>query len=93
MLRAHWHGNQVTNTQHVNIIFPGLYAVTANLNVNYRKFIPLKSIVMCEANVSKLDGRKVYIDAQVKSLDGAIVHADATALFIQIDASKLPKKQ
>ena len=60
----------------------GHKAVTVNLNVNYRKFIPLNSEVIFETKLDKIEGRKVYVTGKLKSLDGTVIHNDATALFI-----------
>jgi acyl-coenzyme A thioesterase PaaI-like protein len=65
-----------------------LFALTANLNINYRKFLPLNSVVVCEAKVTKIDGRKVWANGVLRSIDGKTVHADATGLWIVINPEK-----
>jgi len=60
----------------------GFGCVTLNLNVNYRKFIPLvPGIVRVEGSVDKIDGRKVTIKGSFKNMEGDITHAEATGLF------------
>lgn len=56
--------------------------VTANLNVNYRKFVPLGSTLCCEARLERCEGRKVYVSFTVKSMDGTTTHNDGSGLFI-----------
>jgi acyl-coenzyme A thioesterase PaaI-like protein len=63
----------------------GHKAVTVNLNVNYKKFIPLESEVVIEVKLNKIEGRKIFVEGQLKSLNEEIIHNDATALFISIE--------
>jgi acyl-coenzyme A thioesterase PaaI-like protein len=62
----------------------GLKYVTVNLNVNYRKFIPLDTTVIAEAYVEKLAGRKVYVNSVLKSLDEKVVHNEGSGVFFQV---------
>lgn len=64
-----------------------MFALTANLSVNYRKFMPLESVVVCESNILAVNGRKVQAEAVLKSLDGS-VHVDATGLWITVPPEK-----
>ena len=66
--------------------------VTANLNVNYRKFVPSGSTVQVEAWVASEDGRKVNLEFKVLSLDGATLHNDGTSLFVDTSKSKSVSK-
>eukprot|EP01080_Neovahlkampfia_damariscottae_P011766 gene11766-5104_t len=60
----------------------GHRAVTVNLNVNYRKFIPLDSEVIFEVKLDKIEGRKLFVSAKLKSLNGEVLHNDASAIFL-----------
>jgi len=60
----------------------GLKAVTLNLSVNYRKFIPLDTTMRVECEIEKIDRRKLYLKAVLKNLKGDVVHNDATGLFL-----------
>ena len=62
--------------------------VTANLNVNYRKFVPSGSTVQMDAWIAQSDGRKTTVDFTVRSLDGATLHNDGSSLWIDTVKSK-----
>jgi acyl-coenzyme A thioesterase PaaI-like protein len=65
--------------------------VTGSLNVNYRKFIPLNSIVKLEASVEREEGRKIFLKAKITNGDAPpneVVHADATSLFIKVPKNR-----
>jgi len=60
----------------------GFGCVTLNLNINYRKFIPLlPGIVRVEGTLDKVEGRKVHVKGSFKNIEGDIIHAESTALF------------
>ncbi|XP_028280411.1 acyl-coenzyme A thioesterase THEM4-like [Parambassis ranga] len=63
--------------------------MTANLNINYRRPIPLGSTVLIESSLNKTEGRKVLISCKVTSTDGSKLHTEATALFVAINVSHL----
>lgn len=65
-----------------------LRCVTVNLNVNYKKFIALESIVVMEASITKIEGRKVFVTASLKSLDGTILHSEGTSIWVRVDVKK-----
>mmetsp|Transcript_2806 Transcript_2806/g.3726 ORF Transcript_2806/g.3726 Transcript_2806/m.3726 type:complete len:210 (-) Transcript_2806:359-988(-) len=58
-------------------------AVTANLSVNFRKFVPLGSIMKLEAQVEKREGRKIFVIGRITDGKG-VVHVDASGLFLEI---------
>jgi acyl-CoA hydrolase len=59
----------------------GFGAVTLQLNVTYKKFIPLTAVVKVEAwEISRTD-TKINCQARLLSLDDDSVHAEAVALF------------
>lgn len=59
--------------------------VTGNLNVNYRKFLPLNGETQLFGEVEKIEGRKIFVKGKITSLDETILHDDGSALFIKID--------
>ncbi|XP_074509777.1 acyl-coenzyme A thioesterase THEM4 [Sebastes fasciatus] len=63
--------------------------VTANLNINYRRPIPLGSTVVLESTLDKKEGRKTFITCKVTSSDGSKLHTDSTVLFLSISVSHL----
>ncbi|GJQ10854.1 hypothetical protein GpartN1_g2645.t1 [Galdieria partita] len=63
------------------VFLSGSFAMTANLNINYRKPIPLNSVRTVEAFLEKQEGRKLYAKGCIYDKDGS-VHAEATGLFV-----------
>ena len=65
---------------------PHNIAVTANINVNYRKPAPSNSYLVLRAETTKVEGRKAWVKGRVESLEKPgvqpTVYAEATALFI-----------
>lgn len=53
-----------------------------NLNINYKKFVPLESTVRVTVETEKREGKKLYIKARMESEKGEL-HSTATALFLQ----------
>ncbi|ORX95267.1 Thioesterase/thiol ester dehydrase-isomerase [Basidiobolus meristosporus CBS 931.73] len=60
---------------------PGKNGVTANLNINYRKPVLADQFVSINARVTKVEGRKGWVEAQVKDMKGNVL-VEASALFI-----------
>ncbi|KAL1764353.1 acyl-coenzyme A thioesterase THEM4 [Sigmodon hispidus] len=63
-------------------------AMTANLNVDYKKPIPLCSVVMVNSQLSKTEGRKLFVSCTIQSVDEKTLYTEATALFIKLDPDK-----
>lgn len=65
---------------------PHNIAVTANLNINYRKPTPAGSFLVLRAETTKVEGRKAWVKGRLELLgqpgDEPVVFAEATALFI-----------
>ncbi len=60
----------------------GAPSVTARLEVDYRRPVPIGSVMEITAWVTGIDGRKVYTQAEGK-IDG-VVHLNARALFLSV---------
>lgn len=60
----------------------GYPIVVANLNVNFRNLLPLKTAVTVESNIVSTNGRKVTVQGRICS--GATVYAEAECLCIII---------
>jgi acyl-coenzyme A thioesterase PaaI-like protein len=58
-------------------------AVTANLNVNYRSPLPQNTTCILNAKLKKLDGRKMFMEAELHDLSGRLI-ADSTSLFVSL---------
>ncbi|CAO2599072.1 Acyl-coenzyme A thioesterase THEM4 [Lemmus lemmus] len=63
-------------------------AMTANLNIDYKKPIPLCSVVVVTSQLSKTEGRKLFVSCTVQSVDEKTLYTQATALFIKLDPDK-----
>lgn len=75
---------------------PHNIAVTANLNVDYRKPTPAGSYLVLRAETTKVEGRKAWVTGRIESLaepgETPIVFAEATGLFISPKyAAMMPK--
>ena len=56
-------------------------AFTANLNINYKSPVYANSMVVLTANLIKVDGRKLFMEAQMEDVEGKQL-VNATTLFI-----------
>lgn len=59
----------------------GYKVVAANLNLNYRRPVPLGIEVHVHGHVESIDGRKVYASGRITLPDGTVA-VEATGLFI-----------
>lgn len=66
---------------------PNQIGVTANLTVQYRKPVPAGSFVLLKAEVTRVEGRKVWVKGRIELLGKdetpGMVLAEAEALFIE----------
>lgn len=66
---------------------PNKIAMTANLNINYRRPAPAGAFVVLRAKTTKVEGRKAWVEGHIETLVGEgeepLLLADATALFIE----------
>ena len=58
-------------------------AVTANLNVDFRKPVYAGSVVLLKTQLMKEEGRKLYMKGTMETADGTVL-AESTSLFITI---------
>lgn len=58
-------------------------AVTANLNVDFRKPVYAGSVVVIKARLQREEGRKMFMTATMENSLGTIV-AESTSLFIML---------
>lgn len=66
--------------------------VVANLNVNFRNLLPIKTVVQVTTRVVSAQGRKVVVHGDVCSLDG-VVYATGECLCITIDKTALAREK
>lgn len=57
---------------------------TANLSVDYKKFIKIQTEVIIECHVEKVENRKIYVSGKLKSLDGSVIHDESTGFFLRL---------
>jgi acyl-coenzyme A thioesterase PaaI-like protein len=53
---------------------------TAYLHVNFRRIVPIEKDLQVEAGVSRVEGRKIFVEGRLS--DGDTVLTDAEALFV-----------
>ncbi len=58
----------------------GPYQRTAYLHVNYRKIVPIEKELQVDAGVSRVEGRKIFVDMRL--CDGGTLLADGEGLFV-----------
>ncbi|MBS9532103.1 PaaI family thioesterase [Mycobacterium sp. M1] len=58
----------------------GPYQRTAYLHVNYRKIVPIEKELQVQAGVSRVEGRKIFLETRL--CDGDTLLADGEALFV-----------
>eukprot|EP01118_Nematostelium_gracile_P009495 TRINITY_DN3210_c0_g1_i1.p1 TRINITY_DN3210_c0_g1~~TRINITY_DN3210_c0_g1_i1.p1 ORF type:complete len:214 (-),score=60.49 TRINITY_DN3210_c0_g1_i1:23-664(-) len=65
----------------------GFSCVTLNLNINYKRFIPLNTMVQIQAKTAKTENRKIWVEAKLISPQGE-VHAECSTLFFIVNEKK-----
>ncbi|KAF5916227.1 hypothetical protein HPG69_010586 [Diceros bicornis minor] len=53
--------------------------VTANLNIDFKRPVPLYSVVVINSQLYKAEGRKLFVSCDVRSVDGKTLYAEATS--------------
>ena len=67
----------------------GVSGFTANLNVDYRKPVTIPSVLMLRAEITKREGRKLWLtgqfvlDSRGRSRTDAAVYVEGTGLFLE----------
>ncbi|EME27837.1 Acyl-coenzyme A thioesterase THEM4 [Galdieria sulphuraria] len=64
------------------VLLSGPFAMTVQLNVQYRKPVPLNSVVVVEGYIDQTNGRKTIAGGKMYHPDGAL-YAEATLLFVK----------
>ncbi|XP_004404346.1 PREDICTED: acyl-coenzyme A thioesterase THEM4 [Odobenus rosmarus divergens] len=62
--------------------------MTANLNISFRRPIPLCSVVVINSQLDKVEGRKLFVSCNVQSVDEKTLYSEATSLFVKLDPKK-----
>eukprot|EP00071_Canis_lupus_P024241 XP_013976188.1 acyl-coenzyme A thioesterase THEM4 isoform X1 [Canis lupus familiaris] len=59
-------------------ILTGGIAMTANLNINFRRPIPLCSVVVINCQLDRVEGRKLFVSCNIRSMDEKTLYSEAT---------------
>ncbi|XP_044095201.1 acyl-coenzyme A thioesterase THEM4 isoform X5 [Neovison vison] len=59
-------------------VLTGGAVMTANLNINFRRPIPLCSVVVINSQLDKIEGRKLFVSCNVQSVDEKTLYSEAT---------------
>ncbi len=60
----------------------GPYQRTAFLHINYRQIVPIEKELQVDADLERIDGRKIFVEGRLT--DGDAVLADGQALFVRL---------
>ena len=65
--------------------------LAVKLEINFRASLPLHTLVTMRSEITKVDGRKVFVKAELAGDDGA-VFSESTGIFLEIDTKELIEK-
>ncbi|XP_075418284.1 acyl-coenzyme A thioesterase THEM4 [Tenrec ecaudatus] len=86
------HGGAISTmidaTLGMNALIVGGLIMTGNLNINFRRPIPLCSVAVIDSRLDKVEGRKYYLSCAIRSADEKTLHTEGTGLFIKLDPGK-----
>jgi acyl-coenzyme A thioesterase PaaI-like protein len=66
----------------------GKTVLAAKIEINFRRPLPLGTVLTVRSEITKIEGRKVYTSGRLESDDGG-VFSEGTGLFIVIDPEAL----
>ncbi|XP_012318165.2 acyl-coenzyme A thioesterase THEM4 isoform X2 [Aotus nancymaae] len=82
------HGGAIATMVDVTLgtcaMIAGGIVMTANLNINYKRPVPLCSVVVINSQLDKVEGRKFFVSCNVQSVDEKTLYSEATGLFIKL---------
>lgn len=89
---GHAHGGSVASVldeaMGASAWLAGHPVLAAKITIQFRAMVPIGSILMIEAGVARIDGRKVLTEARLTD-DTGTVRADAEGLFVELDAVRI----
>jgi uncharacterized protein (TIGR00369 family) len=65
----------------------GIKVLAVNVNINFRRSLPLGTMVEAESRVTRQDGRKVHVQGRMTDMNGNVI-ADATGLFLELSEAQ-----
>ncbi|XP_039102127.1 acyl-coenzyme A thioesterase THEM4 isoform X2 [Hyaena hyaena] len=78
----------IDSTFGISALIVGGIVMTASLNINFKRPIPLYSVVVINSQVDKVEGRKLFLSCNVQSVDEKTLYSEATSLFVKLDPKK-----
>jgi acyl-coenzyme A thioesterase PaaI-like protein len=69
----------------------GQTVLAAKIEINFRAPLPLGTILNVRAEITKIEGKKVFTSGRLETDDGT-VFSDGTGLFVVIDTAALMRK-
>ena len=70
------------------VLTAGPKSVTADLNIRYKKSVPLPSVMLCRAKATKRDGRRLSVLGTIEDGTGTIF-CEADSVFVTEKGGKL----
>ncbi|XP_010587727.1 acyl-coenzyme A thioesterase THEM4 isoform X1 [Loxodonta africana] len=71
-----------------NAMVAGGPVMTANLDISFKRPVPLCSVVVINSQLDKVEGRKFFVSCNVRSVDEQTLHTEGTGLFIKLEPGK-----
>ncbi len=63
--------------------------LAAELNISFKRMLPLKTACVVKAEVVEIDGRKIHARAELRDPAGEVVYCTGRALLIELNESQL----
>jgi acyl-coenzyme A thioesterase PaaI-like protein len=68
----------------------GCMAFSTNLQVHFRKMLPIPNRYIGESRIERVEGRKVWTSARLRAISGETIFAEAEGLYLEmVDRAKL----
>ncbi|XP_022103655.1 acyl-coenzyme A thioesterase THEM4-like isoform X2 [Acanthaster planci] len=71
-------------TAHLSLKAVSEKVLTASLTVDFKRPTLMRSAMLMEANIDKIEGSKIFLRSYLKSPDGATVYSSCSALYVNI---------
>jgi acyl-coenzyme A thioesterase PaaI-like protein len=65
-----------------SVLTGGPYQRTAYLKINYRHIVPIEKVLQIEAEIDRVEGRKIFVSGRLS--DGDTLLTEADALFVRL---------
>ena len=71
----------------------GIVAVIARMEVDFRRPALVGDLLICEAEMVKQEGRKIFVEATIVNGRTQVLIAEAKGLFIEVDLDKISREK